>query len=350
METILVTGGNGFIGSHTCLSLLENNYRVVVVDSNVNSKLEVLSRISKILGNKIEDLSEKLFFHNGDIRDRKFLFNVFQEFLSKGQNIYAVIHFAGLKAVNESIAVPLEYWNTNVCGTISLLEVMNEFNCKKIIFSSSATVYDPFYGGLLNEQAPLNPQNPYGRSKLIIEQILKDLHKSQSEKWNVVVLRYFNPIGAHPSGEIGEEPIKEISNLFPLITQVASKKLKTLKIFGNDWPTPDGTGIRDFIHIMDLADAHLASLKFLQNTRPSLNIFNIGTGIGTTVLELIKVFENTNNCKIPIEFTRRREGDVPKSVADVRLALDTLDWNPIRTIEEACRDGWLWQKNYNHRY
>ena len=345
MKTILVTGGSGFIGSHTCISLLENNFRVIVIDSLANSSSLNFNILSDILNINFLELSERFFIYKGDIRDEDFLIKIFQEFRQSKKNIDSVIHFAGLKAVNESILRPLEYWSTNVGGTISLLKIMSQFNCYELVFSSSATVYDYYFKGLLDEKAPLNPQNPYGRNKLTIEHILKDLHISQPDLWKIAILRYFNPIGAHFSGKIGEAPLKDAANLFPLICQVAAKKRDRLQIYGNDWPTNDGTGIRDFIHVMDLAEAHLSSLKYIDNSSPNIFTFNIGTGKGTTVLELIKIFEKVNNCVIPIEFTKRRKGDVSSSVANIQLALKVLDWFPNRTIEEACLHGWKWQLN-----
>jgi len=345
MKTILVTGGSGFIGSHTCISLLEKNFRVIVIDSLANSSPLNLDLLSDILNINYLDLSERFFIYKGDIRDESFLVEIFEKFRQSKKTIDAVIHFAGLKAVNESILRPLEYWSTNVGGTLSLLKIMSQFNCYELVFSSSATVYDIFFKGLLDEKAPLNPQNPYGRNKLTIEHILNDLYISQPDLWKIAILRYFNPIGAHFSGKIGEAPVKDSSNLFPLISQVAAGKRDKLQIYGNDWPSHDGTGIRDFIHVMDLAEAHLSSLKYIDNSNPDIFTFNIGTGKGTTVLELIRIFERVNKCVIPIEFTKRRKGDVPFSVANISLALKVLDWSPNRSIEEACLDGWRWQLN-----
>ena len=290
MKTVLVTGGCGFIGSHTCVSLIENDYKVVVIDSFTNSSPTNFNILSEIVNIKYGDLSKRFFLFKGDIRDEFFLSEIFKEFQRTQDGIDSVIHIAGLKAVSESILKPLEYWSANVSGTLSLLKIMRRFNCFKIIFSSSATVYDAFFEGILNEQAPVKPQNPYGRNKLAIESILKDLYMSQPDFWKIAILRYFNPIGSHPSGKIGEAPTNETSNLFPLISQVAAGKRKKLNIYGNDWPTHDGTGMRDFIHVMDLAEAHLASLKYIDNAKPDIFTFNIGTGTGTTVLELIRIF------------------------------------------------------------
>ena len=345
MRTILVTGGCGFIGSHTCISLLENGYKVVVIDSLTNSLPIDCNIISKIVGIKNLDLDQRFFLYQGDIRDEDFLSKIFKEFKKNHKGIDAVIHFAGLKAVNESILKPLEYWSANVGGTLSLLRVMSKYNCSKMIFSSSAAVYDTFFEGILNEQAPLKPRNPYGRNKLAIENILGDLYISQPDYWKIAILRYFNPIGSHPSGMMGEAQIEKTSNLFPLISQVAARKREKLQIYGKDWPTHDGTGMRDFIHVMDLAEAHLASLKYIDNTGSDIFTFNVGTGTGTTVLELIRIFEKVNKCKIPIEFIGRRKGDVSSSVANISFTLKVLDWSPSRSIQDACLDGWKWQLN-----
>ena len=348
MKTILVTGGAGFIGSHTCISLLQNNYRVIVVDSFTNSFPLTTDLLYELLDIKNVDLSKRFFIFKGDIRDENFLVGIFKKFRGMQENINSVIHFAGLKAVNESILNPLEYWSANVGGTLSLLKVMSQFDCFQMVFSSSATVYDSCFEGILTEKAPLKPKNPYGRNKLTIENILRDIQSSQPEIWRIAILRYFNPIGSHLSGKIGEAPKKDTSNLFPLISQVASGEREKLKIYGNDWPTHDGTAIRDFIHIMDLAEAHLASLKYISSSRPEIFTFNIGTGKGTTVLELIRIFEKVNKCVIPFEFTIRRKGDVSCSIADIKLALKVLDWSPKRTIQDACLDGWKWQMNKNN--
>ena len=345
MKTILVTGGSGFIGSHTCISLLENNYRVIVVDSFANSAPLNLNLLSEILDNKYSDLNERFFIFEGDIRDEDFLCEIFEMFQKNQKSINAVVHFAGLKAVNESISRPLEYWSVNVGGTLSLLNTMVKYKCFQIVFSSSATVYDTDYSGILTEKAPLNPQNPYGRNKHTIENILSDIHFSKPDLWKIAVLRYFNPIGSHPSGKIGEIPKKDISNLFPLISKVAAKERETLQIYGNDWPTHDGTCIRDFIHVMDLAESHLASLRYIDVSKPDIFTFNIGTGKGTTVLELIRIFEKVNKCSIPIEFVNRRQGDIYCSVASVKNALNILDWSPKRSLEDACFDEWKWQQN-----
>ena len=286
-------------------------------------------------------------FFRGDICNTLFLRSIFTKAKNQGESIDAVIHFAGLKSVSESIAFPLSYWETNVGGTISLLKIMNEFNCKTIVFSSSASIY--YFSGmnLLKENDVIKPISPYGQTKAAIEKILLSTFQS-SKDWKISNLRYFNPIGAHPSGKIGESLSNKLDNLFPHICMVASGNKKSLKIFGNDWPTKDGTCIRDFIHVMDLAEAHMSALKMLSSHKSKIVNINIGTGKGTSVLELKNIFEKVNECKIPITFIDRRDGDIPFSVADNSLALEILEWTPKRNIEEMCRDGWQWiMKNPN---
>ena len=342
MKSILITGGTGYIGSHTCIKLIEKNYRVIIVDSLINSSYKSIIRIKKILKKKFQDIDKRLFFFKGDIRNELFLKDVFNKFHSENSKVESVIHFAGLKSTLESISNPLAYWDVNVYGSINLLKVMDIFNCNEIVFSSTANVYDPSFSSNLDENSPLNPINPYGYSKLTIENILKNIYQSNTNKWKIAILRYFNPIGAHPSGDIGESPKNKPSNLFPLLCEVAKNNLNCLEIFGNDWPTRDGTGIRDFIHVMDLAEAHVAALNYIKENNHNINFFNIGTGKGTTVLELIKLFEKTNNCSINLKFSSRREGDISQSIADISKALCHLDWKPNFSIEDSCRDGWQW--------
>lgn len=345
MKRVLVTGGSGFIGSHTCLTLIEKGYEVIVIDSLINSSLNSLEKVSEIA--KLEDKlkSEKLFFVKGDLRNEDLLQRIFTLAENAGRPINGVIHFAGLKSVNESIKFPLKYWDVNVNGTINLLNVMNKNNCRKIVFSSSATIYAKTSDSIIDEQSKINPSNPYGSTKIVIEKLLNDLFQSMPNEWRIINLRYFNPIGAHPSGLIGESPVGIPSNIFPSITQVGAGKFEYLKIYGNDWPTIDGTCIRDFIHIMDLADGHISALEFLGNNQAQIRSFNIGTGIGTSVLQLIKIFQEVNNIKIPYKFMNRRKGDISSVIADNSLAVKTLDWNPKRNLEEMCRDGWRWQLN-----
>ena len=348
MQTILVTGGAGFIGSHTCLVLLENNFRVVVIDSFVNGSYKVFDRVRKILEDKISNINDKLLIYEGDIRDEIILNKLFEDCLRKNTPIYAVIHFAGLKAVSDSFKYPNKYWDVNVNGSQKLFSAMEKYNCKNIVFSSSATVYDHSNVGLMNEKTFVKPANPYGETKIEVEKILKKIALEKLNTWNIIMLRYFNPIGAHSSGLIGEDPKNNPTNLFPLLVESASSPLRTLEIYGNDWPTSDGTCIRDFIHVMDLADAHLASLFYFENRNLNYLILNVGTGKGTSVLELIKIFEEANNCKIPYKFVKRREGDASQSIADNSLILRTLDWINKRDIKDMCIDGWAWKlKNPN---
>ena len=344
MKHILVTGGAGFIGSHTSISLIECGYKVTIIDSHVNSSPLCLRGIKKVLNQKNSELNDFLDFQKGDIRDKKFLTKVFLNAQSKQQPIEAVIHFAGLKAVGESVINPLIYWENNVLGSISLIQVMKLFKCKTIVFSSSATVYGNFGDSPLDESLYINPYNTYGQTKAAVEFILDSISNTPNEKWRVANLRYFNPIGAHESGFIGEDPLNKPNNLFPLICRVAQGMYKEIKIFGDDWPTPDGTGIRDYIHVMDLADAHCTALKYLLNNKPQKITLNIGTGVGTSVLDLIKKFVYINKCKVSYSFCDRRPGDVPFLVANNEKALLTLNWKPKRKIEEMCRDGWRWQK------
>tara|TARA_B100000579_G_scaffold421337_1_gene422006 strand:+ start:2969 stop:4018 length:1050 start_codon:yes stop_codon:yes gene_type:complete len=343
MKTILITGGAGFIGSHTCLVLLQNGYNLIVLDSLINSSEESLSRVKKIIQDK--DIEEKIEFIKGDIRDKFLLNKIFKEASNKLRPIEAVIHFAGLKAVAESIENPLLYWDINVAGSICLFNTMNENNCKTIVFSSSATIYASLENIALTEDSPISPSNPYGETKASIERILQGLYKSSSEGWRIINLRYFNPVGAHPSGVIGENPSGLPNNLFPYITQVAFGEIDRLNVFGSDWPTKDGTGVRDYIHVMDLAEAHYAALKMLFTYNQKFLNLNIGTGKGTSVLELVRTFEKINNCEIPYRYTDRRNGDLASVVADNKLALSFLEWQPKRSIEDMCRDGWNWQKN-----
>ena len=343
MKTILATGGIGFIGSHTCISLIENNFNVYVIDSLKNSSIDNLSAIKKVCSQYHNASKGKITFHKGDIRDKKFLMDTFKMAQVGGNPIEAVIHFAGLKSVNESIKEPLSYWETNVWGTNNLLNVMQIYNCKKIVFSSSATVYRPIPNKLINEESELGPINPYGQSKLAVENMLGDLMKDKSQNWKIINLRYFNPVGAHISGLIGENPKGVPDNLFPILLKVASGESQNLFIYGKDWPTYDGTCIRDYIHVMDLADAHISALKFIMNSSPILMNFNIGTGYGKSVLEVVETFKKVNHCDFKYIFDSRREGDAPYVVADNSLALSKLNWKPKRNLDDMCRDSWKWK-------
>lgn len=343
MKRVLVTGGAGFIGSHTCLSLIEKGYEIVIIDSLINSSIDSLKKVDQIAKNYYKLEKKKLFFFKGDIREREFLEKVFFESREKGKPIEGVIHFAGLKAVNESLSFPLKYWESNVIGTMTLLNVMEQYNCRTIVFSSSATIYGEADGKLINENSLIRPSSPYGSTKLAIEYLLNDLFSSKSNQWKIINLRYFNPIGAHPSGLIGESPLGNPSNIFPSITQVASRKRNILNIYGKDWPTNDGTCVRDYIHVMDLAEGHLAALNYLEENEPQLRNFNLGTGVGTSVLELLNTFQKVNMINIPHRFLSRREGDLAQVIADNSLAKKYLNWHPKRNLEEMCVDGWKWQ-------
>jgi UDP-glucose 4-epimerase len=333
---ILVTGGAGYIGSHACLELLQAGYEVVVVDNLINSKEESLRRVQELTG-------RKLTFHKVDLLDKEALRQVFAH-----STFEAVIHFAGLKAVGESVLVPLRYYHNNLTGTITLCEVMQEYKVKNIVFSSSATVYGDPQQVPINEEAALAPTSPYGRTKWMIEEILKDVHRADHE-WNVIILRYFNPVGAHPSGRIGEDPQGIPNNLTPYIAQVAIGKLPLLYIFGNDYPTVDGTGVRDYIHVVDLAQGHLKALEKLSE-HPGVVVYNLGTGRGYSVLEVIAAFEKVSGRKIRYKIVGRRPGDIAISYADPSKANRELNWKAERGIEEMCRDLWNWQSQNPQGY
>ncbi len=328
---ILVTGGAGFIGSHTCVELLSTGYEVIVVDNLSNSSEEVLSRIERITGKNTR-------FYKGDVRDKELLRTVFSE-----NTVEAVIHFAGFKAVGESVQLPLMYYNNNLTSTLILLEVMQEFDVKRLVFSSSATVYGTNNPVPLTEDMPLSASNPYGRSKLFIEEILRDLYISD-ESWSIALLRYFNPIGAHSSGLIGESPKGVPNNLMPYISQVAVGKLEKLNVFGNDYATADGTGSRDYIHIVDLALGHIKAIEWVMANR-GCDAFNLGTGKGTTVLQLRDAFVNSTGVEIPYSYASRRPGDADEVYACADKARDQLGWEAKYDIEAMCLDTWRWQKN-----
>ncbi len=343
MNRILVTGGTGFIGSHTCLALLERGYEVVVIDSLVNSSKKVLDRLRKI--SLSTNFKKEISFFEGDITDLNFLDCVFKESIKENKPIKSVIHFAGLKSVNESVTYPLKYWENNVQGTLSLLKIMKKNDCKTIVFSSSASIYGFSNKFLIDENSDINPINPYGTTKMVIEQFLHNIFKSNLDDWRIICLRYFNPIGAHSSGHIGENPLGVPNNIFPALTRVALGQISELKIFGNDWPTEDGTCIRDYIHVMDLAEGHISALEFLRRKKKNFGAINLGTGNGTSILELLKVFQEVNKVELKYSFAPRREGDVARLVASNELALNRLNWSPRRTLEQMCKDGWKWQKN-----
>ena len=348
MKSIFVTGGAGFIGSHTCLLLLERGFTLFILDLFSNSSQKSLQRVSLILSRKGIDIKEKIFLVEGDIKNKNDIEKLFKMSLKLNKTIEFVIHFAGLKSVAESVENPLMYWENNVNGTINLLKVMEKYNCRNIVFSSSATVYKAKSNAPLLENDICEPVNPYGNTKLTIERLLKDIYNSDPSKWRIASLRYFNPVGAHESGLLGEDTLGKPNNIYPLITQVAIGNIKEIKIFGSDWPTVDGTGIRDYIHIMDLAEGHFAALDYLLKEKPQFLTLNLGTGIGTSVLELIRCFEKVNNVKIPFSFDNRRLGDNAFVMADNSLAKKILNWIPKRNINDICRDGWNWQlKNPN---
>ena len=351
MTKILVTGGAGFIGSHTCLLLLEKGYDLVIIDSLVNSSRNSINNVKNIISENENLSSKRITFYKVDLRNYISIKNVFDLESQNNTDIDAVIHFAGLKAVGESTLNPLKYWDFNVLSTINLLKVMMEFKCKTIIFSSSATIYESKENCLLDEDTSINPINPYGSTKATIERILSDLFNSGLKDWKIANLRYFNPIGAHPSGLIGEDPLGIPNNIFPMILKVACGELDKLRIFGNDWNTPDGTGIRDYIHVMDLAEGHVRALQFLESKNSRIIDLNLGTGIGTSVLELINTFQKVNKVKVNYVFDERRNGDKEYVVADNTKALKILGWKNTRNIEEMCKDGWNWQlKKLNKFY
>ena len=340
-KKILITGGAGYIGSHTCIALHKAGYDIAVYDNLSNSSREAMNRVCTLIGQPID-------FIEGDIRDTELLKQVFA-----AHHFFGVIHFAGLKAVGESVAKPLMYYNNNVSGTITLLEVMAEYDVKNFVFSSSATVYGDPENLPINEESPRSCTNPYGQSKLTVEHILEDLAVSDGS-WSLIALRYFNPVGAHSSGQIGEDPNDTPNNLMPYISQVAVGKLKQLSIFGNDYPTVDGTGVRDFIHVTDLAQGHVAALNYLvqqtsiktsSGTADSVGFLpiNLGTGKGTSVLELVAAFSDVSGQTVPYQFVPRRAGDIASCYASADKAKDLLGWEAKLSIMDMCQDTWRWQ-------
>ena len=342
MKNILVTGGAGYIGSHMCLRLLEKGYNVFVIDSLGNGSLEALERI-KVYYKKLNK-KNKLHFFKVNLKIYLEIFKAFEILDSKGINIDAVLHFAGHKSVFKSIENPIEYWDNNVAGTLNLLRILDNYNCKAFIFSSSATVYGIHQKSPISEDSDTKPLNPYGETKLAVEKILKSFFISSSSKTSIASLRYFNPIGAHESSIIGEDPKGVPDNLFPYICKVANGELENLNVFGSDWPTEDGTCIRDFIHIMDLVDGHIKTLEYLSSNKPCSITLNLGTGKGTSVLDLIKSFEKVNKIKLSYSFEKRRNGDVPVIYADPLLAEELIGWKAKKSINDMCLDGWNWNK------
>ena len=340
---ILITGGAGYIGSHTLISLANAGYDFVVFDNLSNSSKKSIKRVEKII-------KKSIAFEKGDIRNKKDLNKVFKKY-----EIDSVIHFAGLKAVGESVENPLSYYDNNIVGTLKLLEVMKKHKCKKIVFSSSATVYnevDAQNYTPLKENFPTGATtNPYGRTKYFIEEILKDLYTSDND-FKIAILRYFNPVGAHESGTIGEDPNGIPNNLMPFITQTAVGKREFLSVFGGDYPTPDGTGVRDYIHVVDLADAHVKALDYLNSKTFDIknSTFNIGTGIGYSVLDMIKAFEKASDKNIAYKIVNRRAGDISTCYSDPSFAKEILNWEAKKTIDDMCKDSWKWQSNNPNGY
>jgi UDP-glucose 4-epimerase len=333
---ILVTGGAGYIGSHTALELLEAGHDVVAFDNLSNASRVALDRVAEITGRRAELVV-------GDVTDADALGNVFA-----AHSFDAVIHFAGLKSVGESVANPLAYFDASVTGTIHLVQAMKKAGLFDLVFSSSACVYGIPTVLPATELTPTAPLNPYGRSKLMVEKVLEDLHASDA-RWSVAVLRYFNPVGAHPSGRIGEAPNDVPNNLMPFVSQVAVGKRPLLRIFGDDYDTPDGTGVRDYVHVVDLARGHLSALDVIQSKR-GMHLWNLGTGTGTSVMQLVRAFEEATGRKIPFEVVGRRAGDPAAVWADVSKAARELDWKATRTIENMCRDAWRWQSSNPQGY
>lgn len=335
---VLVTGGAGYIGSHTCVELLAAGHELVVVDDYSGSKPEALRRVQEIAG-------QSMTIRKLDVRDREGLRNIFSN-----EQPDAVIHFAGFKAVGESVAQPLKYYDNNLVSTIVLLEVMQEFSCHQLVFSSSATVYGIPDQVPLNEQAPLRANNPYGATKLMIEDMLRDLAASDAS-WRIALLRYFNPVGAHESGRIGEDPNNIPDNLMPYISQVAVGRLEKLRVFGGDYPTHDGTGVRDYIHVVDLAQGHLKALEWLAGLHEGrVQAINLGTGQGYSVLDMVKAFERAAGRPIPYEIVARRPGDAASCYADPALARSLLGWKAQRDVEAMCQDVWRWQSQNPQGY
>lgn len=333
---VLVTGGAGYIGSHTCIELLNAGHEIIIVDNYSNSKPESLQRVKELTG-------KNFAFYEVDLLDRAGLEKVFAE-----NQIEAVVHFAGLKAVGESVSIPLHYYHNNITGTLILCEIMNKYGVKNLVFSSSATVYGMPERVPISEDFPLSATNPYGRTKLMIEEILRDLYVSDQE-WSIALLRYFNPIGAHESGRIGEDPNGIPNNLMPFITQVAVGKLKQLQVFGSDYPTVDGTGVRDYIHVVDLAIGHLKALEKILPAK-GVEAYNLGTGTGYSVLEIVAAFEKAADVTIPYKIVERRPGDVAVCYADASKAKNELGWTASKGIAEMCEDSWRWQKNNPNGY
>jgi len=344
MNKILVTGGAGYIGSHVCLSLLERGHEIVIIDSFLNSSEKVFERIHEISRHINIDIKGRIKIYKGDLRQKSLIQKAFIDAKLSGKRIDSVIHLAGLKSMSDSIINPYSYWDSNVRSTFNLIEVMNSFSCNVLVFSSSAMVYKPLNQDFINEKDEIKPPNPYSNTKLTIEKFLEDIYLEPKNNWSIAILRYFNPIGAHSTGLIGENPVFQTNNLFPIICNVAYKQIDRLKIYGDDWPTHDGTGVRDYIHITDLAESHLTAMKFLFNNKSQFICFNIGTGKATSVLDLVKTFQKVNKVNIPYEIHPKRKGDVARLVANNKFAKKFLNWTPKKNIEKMCEDGWKWKK------
>ena len=343
MRKILLTGGLGYIGSHTCIELLKNNYKVTILDSLFNSKFETFQKIKQVISKENKNHINNLEFFQGDIRDYEFLEKLFTDQISIDSNFDAVIHLCGLKSVEESVKKPISYWDVNVLGTINLLKVMQKFECYNLLFSSSATVYGNVLDKPIREDFAVIPINTYGETKATVEKILFELQKDSNYKFKIGVLRFFNPVGAHGSGLIGELPLGKPNNIFPLILDTAYGIKDKVNIFGNDWPTDDGTAIRDYVHVMDLAESFIGILNYLISNKPVYFNLNIGTGKGTSVLKLLKTFEKVNKVKVPYSFCERRKGDVPFLVAENSLLRSRFNIFPKRNIEIMCKDAWRWK-------
>ena len=343
MTNILITGGLGFIGSHISITLLKENNNLTIIDSFTNSDPIVENRIKRIFSKKNIDISNRFKVIRGDIRNFNLLKKIFSDAKEEEKPINYVIHLAGKKSIFESKEEPIDYWSNNVSGSINLLNVMEKFNCRNIVFSSSATIYGESQKMPLKENYDIKPISTYGQTKSTVENILKDIYDKSPGQWRIAILRYFNPAGAHSSGLIGEQPCGKPNNLFPFLTQVALGLREELNIYGKDWDTPDGTGIRDYIHIMDLAEGHKSALDALLIGEPQLLTLNLGTGLGTSVFEFIKTFEKINKVKIKYKICDRREGDIGILIADNKLALEKLNWQPKKNLDDICRDGWQWQ-------
>ncbi|MGL6171568.1 MAG: UDP-glucose 4-epimerase GalE [Vibrio sp.] len=333
---VLVTGGMGYIGSHTCIQMIQAGMTPVILDNLYNSKATVLARIEQVTGVRPQ-------FVQGDVRDQTLLVEVMQQ-----QQIEAVIHFAGLKAVGESVQKPLEYYDNNVHGSLVLVAAMREAGVKSLIFSSSATVYGDPASVPITESFPTSATNPYGRSKLMVEECLNDFQQANPD-WSITLLRYFNPVGSHPSGLLGEDPQGIPNNLMPFVAQVAVGRREHLSVFGSDYPTKDGTGVRDYIHVMDLADGHIAALQKV-GTQAGLHIYNLGTGKGYSVLEMVKAFETAAGRAVPYQLVERRAGDIAECWADPTKAAQQLGWQATRTLDEMTQDTWRWQSNNPQGY